>query len=98
MSGDSRDRWLVAAYLEGHGLRPSHFSKNETRAGKTPDYRVMDEVELFAYCEVKSPRDEWLDEQMDQMEPGDIVGGPRSDPVFDRLSKMVEKAAKQFDA
>lgn len=94
-SGDCR---LVAAYFEGHGLRLSRFSKNETRAGKTPDFRVMDDVRLFAYCEVKSPRDEWLDEQIDQAEPGEIVGRPRPDPIFNRLSTMVGKAAKQFNA
>jgi hypothetical protein len=58
----------------------------------------MDGARLFAYCEVKSPRDEWLDGQVDKAEPGEIVGGLRSDPVFHRLSKMIEKAAKQFDS
>jgi hypothetical protein len=95
---EKRDLCLVSAKLQGYGLQTLRFSKEEARAGKSPDFRVMDGVRLFAYCEVKSPRDEWLDNQLDQAEPGEIVGGLRSDPVFNRLSKMIEKAAEQFDA
>ena len=58
----------------------------------------MDGPRLFAYCEVKSPRDEWLDNQLDGASPGEIVGGCRKDPTFNRLSKMIESAIKQFDA
>lgn len=95
---EKSDLSLVAATLRGQALQALRFSKEEARAGKTPDFRVMDGARLFAYCEVKSPRDEWLDSQIDQAEPGMIVGGLRSDPVFNRLSKMIEKAAEQFDA
>jgi hypothetical protein len=95
---ENHDLSLVAANLQGHGLRSLRFSNKETRTGKTPDFRVMDGARLFAYCEVKSPRDEGLDFQLDHAEPGEIVGGLRSDPVFNRLSKVIEKAAEQFDA
>jgi hypothetical protein len=95
---EKSDLSLVAAMLRGHDLQALPFSKEEARAGKTPDFRVMDGVRLVAYCEVKSPRDEWLDSQIDQGEPCEIVGGSRSDPVFNRLSKMIAKAAEQFDA
>lgn len=95
---ENRDLSLVAAKLEAHTLQALRFPKEQPRVGKTPDFRVMDGGDLFAYYEVKSPRDEWLDGQIDQAEPGEIVGGLRSDPVFNRLSKMVEKAAEQFDA
>ena len=95
---EKSDLSMVAAMLRGHDLQALPFSKEEVRAGKTPDFRVMDGVRLVAYCEVKSPRDEWLDSQIDQAEPGEIFGGSRSDPVLNRLSKMIEKAAEQFDA
>jgi hypothetical protein len=95
---EKSDLSLVAATLRGQALQALRFSKEEARAGKTPDFRVMDGVALFAYCEVKSQRDEWLDSQIDQAEPSEIVGGLRSDPIFNRLSKMIEKAAEQFDA
>jgi hypothetical protein len=95
---EKSDLSLVTAMLRGHDLQALPFSKEEAHAGKTPDFRVMDGAGLFAYCEVKSPRDEWLDSQIDQAEPGVIVGGLRSDPVFNRLSKMIEKAGEQFDA
>ena len=50
------------------------------------------------FCEVKSPRDDWLDEQLEQAPPGTIVGGGRSDPTFNRLASHILKAVKQFDA
>ncbi len=89
---------LVATLLQDHGLQPLRFSKREMRAGKTPDFRILRGSDLFAYCEVKSPRDEWLDEQLHEAEPGTIVGSVRNDPIFNRLSKMIKNAAKQFDA
>lgn len=98
---EKSDLSLVAAMLRGHDLQALPFSKEEVRAGKTPDFRVMDGMRPVAYCEVKSPRDEWLDSQIDQADPGEIVGRSRisrSDPVFNRLSEMIAKAAKQFDA
>ncbi|MGA7323141.1 MAG: hypothetical protein WBX25_01340, partial [Rhodomicrobium sp.] len=52
---------------------------------------------LTAYCELKSPRDDWLDDQLTQAPPGNIVGGSRKDPTFNRLARRVEKAVGQFD-
>ena len=53
---------------------------------------------LAGYCEVKSPRDDWLDEQLERAPPGMIVGGGRPDPTFNRIARNIVKAVKQFDA
>src|SRR5262249_31410695 len=53
---------------------------------------------LKAFCEVKSPRDDWLDDQIEAASPGQIAGGARSDPTFNRIARHVDKAASQFDA
>jgi hypothetical protein len=36
--------------------------------------------------------------QLDEAPAGQIVGGPRKDPTFNRIARHVEKAATQFDA
>jgi hypothetical protein len=80
------------------GLALQRFSHPETVTGRTPDFRVLRAGELAAYCEVKSPRDDWLDNQLDAAPPLQLVGGLRPDPTFNRIARHVEKAATQFDA
>lgn len=70
----------------------------ETIAERTPDFRVIQDGNLAAFCEVKSPRDDWLENQLDKAPSGQIVGGLRNDPVFNRIARHITKAATQFDA
>ena len=89
---------IAAKLLQSHGLTPKRFTKAGRRIGKTPDFRVMRGENLVAFCEVKSPRDDWLDTQLEEATHGGIVGGCHKDPVFNRLSRIIRKAASQFDA
>lgn len=89
---------LVESYLTSKGLLASRFALAETQRGKTPDFRVMRGNELVAYCEVKSPNDPWLDTLLGEAPPGTIVGGLRDDPTFNRLARLLMKAAEQFEA
>src|ERR1700756_1314742 len=85
-------------YLAEHGLRVERFSKSQMRQSKTPDFRVFRQTELVAYCEAKLVRpDDWLDKQIDAL-PGELVGGLRPDPVFNRLTTHIHKAVQQFNA
>ena len=87
------------AYLTGLSLRPERFSKQEMRLGKTPDFRVFRDSDLVAYCEAKHVQhDEWLDQQLEAAQPLQLVGGLRPDPVFNRLTAHIHKAAQQFAA
>ncbi|AUN30410.1 hypothetical protein [Niveispirillum cyanobacteriorum] len=95
---EQADLELVANYLATRNLIVSRFEHAETQKGKTPDFRVVCGEYLVAYCEVKSPQDPWLDELLDGAQPGAIVGGMRDDPIFNRLSRHMANAAKQFDA
>lgn len=89
----------ISSFLESYKLRPERFSKEELKSGKTPDFRVYEENEFQFYCEVKSPEtDTWFDDQLDQARPGELVGGLRNDPIFNRLTAHIHKARKQFDA
>ena len=85
--------WLVR-----HGLRAERFSKEETRRGKTPDF-VFKVTEFVLYCESKHLQyDEWLDKQLADAQPLEIVGGLRHDPIYNRLADRIHDAAKQFEA
>jgi len=91
------DEELVVQLLADRGLRAERFSKTERRQGKTPDFRVFHGEELKFYCEVKSvEKDTWLDKKFDAAAPGEIVGGLRDDPVFNRLTDDIHKAVAQF--
>jgi hypothetical protein len=74
------------------------FSRAETLTGRTPDFRVFRADELAAFCEVKSPRDDWLHDQLDDAPPLQLVGGLRPDPTFNRIARHIEKAATQFES
>jgi hypothetical protein len=92
------DEDRVRRYLEDRGLTLERFSKKEKRAGKTPDFRVLRSSVFVFYCEVKSsPEDQWLDERLKGAALGELVGGERHDPIFNRLTGDIHEAVKQFD-
>jgi hypothetical protein len=64
----------------------------------TQDELALATGELVAFCEIKSPRDDWLDEQLEAAPAFAQVGGARSDPTFNRIARHVQAAARQFDA
>jgi hypothetical protein len=93
------DLQLVEELLfAGKNLELERFDRAETLAGRTPDFRVRHDGILVAYCEVKSPRDDWLNDKLDEAQPGEIVGGLRNDPTFRRIARHVQKAVTQFEA
>lgn len=93
------DLKLVEELLfDGRRLRLERFDRAETLAGRTPDFKVLRDGALVAFCEVKSPRDDWLDEQLEDAKSGEVVGGARSDPTFNRIARHVAKAVTQFEA
>ncbi len=94
-----KDKKLVADFLESKGLRAEEFSKEERTRSKTPDFRVFHEQDFAFFCEVKSlSKDDWLDRLLEVVGPGTIVGGGRNDPTYNRVSKKIYEAVKQFDA
>jgi len=89
----------IEQYLSDRGLSCSRFSKGEMRKSKTPDFRVAENDEFVFFCEVKtSKKDNWLDKQLKKVRVGYIAGGFRNDPIYNRLTYDIYKAAKQFDA
>ena len=93
------DNQQVACFLGRYGLRCEPFSKDELARSKTPDFRVFQDSNLAFFCEVKSlVKDGWLDDQLSEARPGELVGGLRHDPVYNRVSNKVHVAVQQFDA
>ena len=95
---ENDDLTFISDWMAAYSLRTERFSSAETRQGKTPDFRIFRDDKLAAYCEVKSPRDSWLDDQIEDAAPCAIMGGSRPDPTFNRIASHVEKAARQFDS
>jgi hypothetical protein len=88
----------VKAMFSERGLEAVEYSGEGVGSRETPDLEIRLDGELVAYCEVKSPgQDTWLEDQFARAEPGEIVGGARDDPIFNRLSTHIYKAAKQLD-
>jgi hypothetical protein len=67
-------------------------------ASHTADLQMLLNGVLVAYCELKSPRDDWLEKLLDSTKICQIVGGGREDPVFKKIRKHANKASKQFEA
>jgi hypothetical protein len=90
---------IIKKFLSGYHLRAEKFDKKRFGNGKTPDYEVFKNDNLFCYCEVKNAKkDIWLDQKLKKSSPGEMVGGLRNDPVFNRLTSHIHKSRKQFDA
>ena len=97
----SDDEKKLQNYLEASNstLVVEPFSKVEKRKGKTPDFKVYTHDTFSFYCEVKSvDKDGWLDSQIQNKNKGELAGGSRNDPIFNRLTDDIYKAMKQFDA
>lgn len=94
-----KDEELVAFFLEEKGFKTQRFEKSETRFAKTPDLKLFRNDRLVAFCEVKTfQHDSWLDKMLENGEPGELAGGLRPDPIYNRISNAVHTAARQLDA
>jgi hypothetical protein len=95
----SSDEAFVVGYWQKEGFDVADFSKSEIRTGKTPDFRLSRNGIDVAYCEVKSfQRDCWLEEQINKVPSGELAGGLRPDPIFNRISNAIHTAYQQFDS
>lgn len=96
-TNEDQDLALVAELIAG----PAGIVLDRIEAtpeGPRPDFRILSWRRLAGYCEVKSPRDDWLDEQLEQAPAMTGVSGGRPDPTFNRIARNIEKAVRQFDA
>jgi hypothetical protein len=74
------------------------FSKEEKAKGKTPDFKLMKGSELYGYCELKSPRDDWVFEFPNDTKSSETAAETRPSPTSNNLARQIESAVEQFDA
>jgi hypothetical protein len=65
---------------------------------KSPDFKLIKEGSLKAYCELKSPRDDWVFAVPNDLKPGEIRQEVRENSAARSLARVINKAAVQFDA
>jgi large subunit ribosomal protein L30 len=85
---------LRALAFDQQAIVPEPYSDADRRRGKTPDFKLMKNDRLCAYCEMKSPRDDYVFE----MPPN---GGPalrKNVPFYRKLGRHVRDAAQQVEA
>lgn len=70
----------------------------EDKNSKTPDFKLLKDGKLAAYCEVKSPTDGDLFDFPDDLAPDEIRVEVRKDPALFNLANHITKAGKQFEA
>jgi hypothetical protein len=91
-----RDEELAAEFLTSRGIQAARVE--EDRFAKTPDFRLMKEGRLVAYCEVKTfEQDVWLEKMLAHAKPGELAGCARNDPIYNRISNAIHNAARQMD-
>jgi hypothetical protein len=89
------DEELAAKYLAERGFQVARIGQD--RFAKTPDFRLLKDGQLVAYCEVKTfERDVWLDKMLAEAQPGSLAGGLRSDPIYNRITNAIHTAARQL--
>jgi hypothetical protein len=95
----STDEAMILGYWRDRGFEVGSFAKSEMRDTKTPDFHLSRNGGQVALCEVKSfQRDSWLEDQLKIAPLGELVGGLRPDPIFNRISNAVHTAFKQFES
>jgi large subunit ribosomal protein L30 len=65
---------------------------------KSPDFKLTKNGELKGYCELKSPRDDWIFAIPKDLKSGEIRKESRENPAAHALARVIGKAAAQFDA
>jgi ribosomal protein L30 len=74
------------------------FTEEEMRGRKTPDFKLVNDGHLLGYCELKSPRDDWIFHVPADLNPEEIREEVRHDPAAHNLARNIGKAAEQFQA
>jgi len=70
------------------------YSDADLKKGETPDFKLMKEGKLCGFCELKSPRDDFI---FETPEPGDVAIR-KNLPFHRKLGNHIRHASQQFDA
>jgi hypothetical protein len=81
-----------------HQILLEPFTQEEMRGRKTPDFKLIKAGTLVGYCELKSPRDDWIFDVPADLKPGELREEVRQDSTAHNLARNIGKAAEQFEA
>lgn len=96
VSDEGADKRLVRNLIfEPRRIRAEDIPEDQN---KTPDFKLLKDGALRAYCEIKSPTDGDLFDFPDDLAPDEIRVEVRKDPAIFNLARHIAKAAKQFEA
>jgi ribosomal protein L30 len=96
---EAADRELMRRLVfNGRQIVLEPFNKEEMHGRKTPDFKLLKEGKLVGFCELKSPRDDWIFDVPTDLKPGELREEVRHDPAAQNLARNIGKAAGQFDA
>jgi large subunit ribosomal protein L30 len=80
--------------FDPNSIVPESYRDAELRRGKTPDFKLFVAGELRGFCEMKSPRDDFIFEK-----PAEGEAAVRENlPFYRKLGSHIRHAAKQFAA
>jgi large subunit ribosomal protein L30 len=88
-------RLLRNLIFEPRGLSAEDIPEDDN---KTPDFRLLKDGTLRAYCEMKAPTDGDLFDFPNDLALDEIRVEVRKDPAILNLARHIAKAAKQFEA
>jgi ribosomal protein L30 len=80
--------------FDGKNIVLESYSEAELRKGKTPDFKLYKDGKLCGYCELKSPRDDFI---LEAPEPGDAAIR-KNLPFHRKLGSHIRHAGMQFEA
>lgn len=80
--------------FDQRGITLEPFPSKKLLLGKTPDFKLIKDGELCGFCELKSPRDDFIFD-----DPGpDGLAVRKNVPFYRKLGSHIRKAAAQFAA
>jgi large subunit ribosomal protein L30 len=92
---ETADRALVCELaFDRNSIVPKAYSDAELKRGKTPDFKLFVNGTLRGFCEMKSPRDDFIFEA-----PAEGKAAMRENlPYYRKLGGHIRHAAEQFGA
>ena len=80
--------------FDSNGIELEPYTEAELKTGKTPDFKLHKDGKLCGYCEMKSPRDDYV---LEKPESGEMAIR-KNLPFHRKLGNHIRHAGQQFDA
>jgi ribosomal protein L30 len=80
--------------FDANNIKLEPYSVAELKKGKTPDFKLYKDGKLCGYCEMKSPRDDYV---FEKPAPGEAAIRENL-PFHRKLGSHIRHAGQQFDA